>query len=207
MNDPLTRQCYSKEQAVLWPDVWGDSTMMYFVAALAIAVAVPQEKPVNPTGAALYDFSQRLNEYLKLREDLGHKLKPQTPTASASELQARQQALAAALRNARANAKPGDLIPTAVQKIIRNAVKADFARRQPEATRAALQEVPAGPLPGINSNYPEQAALATVPPLLLANLPRLPDNLQYRFFARHVVILDGDVEIVIDYVRDVLPPH
>jgi len=41
----------------------------------------------------------------------------------------------------------------------------------------------------------------------LANLPRLPDNLQYRFFGRHVLILDGDVEIMIDYVRNTLPPR
>ena len=181
--------------------------MMHFVAALAIAVAVPQEKPVNPTAAAVHEFSQRRNAYLKLREDLGRKLEPLAPTPSASELQARQQSLDAALRNARKNAKPGDLIPAAVQRTIRRTVRADFARRQPAAKRAALEEVPGGPLPGINTDYPEQAALPTVPPLLLANLPRLPDNLQYRFFSRHVVILDGDVEIVIDYVRDALPPH
>ena len=181
--------------------------MMHLVAALAIAVAVPQEKPVNPTAAALSDFSQRLNAYLKLREDLGNKLKPLAPTPRASELQARQQALAAALRNARKSARPGDLIPPPVQELIRQAVHADFTRRKPGDTRAALEEVPGGPLPGINGNYPEQAALATVPPLLLANLPPLPDNLQYRFFGRHVLILDGDVEIMMDYVRTMLPPR
>jgi hypothetical protein len=181
--------------------------VIHVVAVLVLAVGVPQEKPVNPTAAGLSEFSERLNAYLKLREDLGRKLEPLTPTTSASELQARQGALAAALRNARKNARPGDLIPVAVQGIVRKAVQADFARRQPAAKRAALEEVPRGPLPAINRNYPEQAALPTVPPLLLANLPRLPDNLQYRFFGRHVVILDGDVEIVIDYVRDALPPY
>jgi hypothetical protein len=35
----------------------------------------------------------------------------------------------------------------------------------------------------------------------------LPDNLQYRFFGRLVAILDGDVQIIIDYVADALPPH
>jgi hypothetical protein len=181
--------------------------MMHLVAVLALAVAFPQEKPVNSTAAAVHDFSQRLNAYLKLRQDLGRTLEPLAPTASASELQARQQSLAAALRNARKTAKPGDLIPPAVQALIREAVMADFARRQPAVKRAALEEVPVGLLPGVNRNYPERAALPTVPPLLLANLPSLPDNLQYRFFGRHVVILDGDVEIVIDYVRDALPPH
>jgi len=65
--------------------------MMHFVAALAIAVAVPQEKPVNPTAAALYDFSERLNAYLKLREDLGHKLEPLARTPSASRLSRRSR--------------------------------------------------------------------------------------------------------------------
>jgi hypothetical protein len=181
--------------------------MMHFIVALAMSIAVPQEKPVNPTPEALHDFSQRLNAYLKVREDLGHRLEPLAPTPSASQLQSRQQALAAALRNARRNARVGDLIPPSVQELIRQAVQADLTRRKPADTRAALAEVPEGPVPGINRNYPEQAALATVPPLLLANLPGLPDNLQYRFFGRHVVILDGDVEIVIDYVRNALPPH
>ncbi len=44
-----------------------------------------------------------------------------------------------------------------------------------------------------------------MPPLLLSKLPQLPDNLQYRFFGRHLVILDGDTQIIIDYVANVLP--
>jgi hypothetical protein len=44
-----------------------------------------------------------------------------------------------------------------------------------------------------------------MPPLLLGKLPKLPDNLQYRFVARDVVILDGDVQVVIDYIPGVLP--
>jgi hypothetical protein len=46
-----------------------------------------------------------------------------------------------------------------------------------------------------------------VPPLLLSTLPRLPDNLQYRFYGRHLVILDGDVQIIVDVIANVLPAH
>lgn len=171
---------------------------------MALAIAVLQA-PANPQAAALDEFTKRCEAYLELRQGLSKKLEPLAPTASASDLQARQQALAAALRTARQHAKPGDLIPAAVQQQIRATVKADMQRRAPAAKRAALEEVPGGALPGINKNYPEQAALPTVPALLLASLPPLPDNLQYRFFGRHIVILDGDVEIVIDYVRDAVP--
>jgi hypothetical protein len=179
--------------------------MMTMLATLALAGVIAQSAPVNPQAAALDEFSKRLKAYVALRADLAKKLEPLSPTGSASDLQARQDALAAALRVARARAKPGDLVPQPVRQQIRETVAADFRRRQPATQRAALEEVPTGPLPGINRNYPERAALPTVPPLLLQNLPTLPDNLQYRFFGRHIVILDGDVEIVVDYVQNVVP--
>jgi hypothetical protein len=179
--------------------------MTSILAAMTLTVFVVQTQAVNPQAAALAEFSKRLQAYLQLRADLGKKLEPMAPTGSASELEARQQSLAAGLRSARAHAKPGDLIPVAVQEQIRKTVSADFRRRTPATKNAALEEVPNGPLPGINKMYPERAALPTVPPLLLASLPQLPDNLQYRFFGRHIVILDGDVEIVVDYVQNALP--
>jgi hypothetical protein len=187
--------------------------MTHFLAALVIATVAAQTPPakkpasqaVNPQAAAQAEFQKRTEAYLELREELAKKLEPLSPTASASDLQARQQALAAALTTARANAKQGDMIPLAVQEQIRKTVLADFKGRARAATRATLAEVPQGALPGINKTYPEDSALPTVPALLLAKLPGLPDNLQYRFFGRHVVLLDGDTEIVVDYVRNCLP--
>ncbi|MGH9349402.1 MAG: hypothetical protein ACRD26_19300 [Vicinamibacterales bacterium] len=179
-------------------------TMTLVAATLAGAIAA-QAAPVNPQAAALSEFTKRLKEYLQLRDEIGRKLEPLECTASATELKVRQQALEAGLRAARAGARQGDLVPLPVQRQIREIVAADFRRREPAARRSALEEVPKGPLPGINRHYPDQAALPTVPPLLLASLPPLPDNLQYRFFGRHVVILDGDVRIVVDYVPEAVP--
>lgn len=178
--------------------------MAFIVATLMLGTIAPQA-PVNTRAAALDDFSRRLQAYFQLRAEAARNLEPLSTTPSAADLKRRQQALAAAVRAARDLAKPGDLIPLAVQRQIREAVAADFRRREPAAKQAALQEVPSGPLPGINRTYPEDAALPPVPPLLLANLPPLPDNLQYRFFGRHIVILDGDIEIVVDYVQNAVP--
>jgi len=179
--------------------------MTTILAALALVPAIAQATTANPQGAALNEFSNRLQAYLLLREELGRKLDPIASTVSASDLQARQRALAAALRGARAGAKQGDLIPLPVQEQIRETVISDFRGRTAAAKRASLEDVPIGAMPGINTDYPEEAALATMPALLLARLPRLPDNLQYRFFGRHVVIVDGDVAIVVDYVRNAVP--
>lgn len=161
----------------------------------------------NPQAVALAEFQKRMQGYLELRGTLAQKLKPLSSTADSAELAARQDTLAAAIREMRKGAKPGDVIPTRVAEQIRNTVVADLRRRNADTKRAVFEEVPDGARPVVNRTVSDNSALATVPPLLLNNLPPLPDNLQYRFMHRHVVLIDGDTRIIVDYIPDVLPPH
>jgi hypothetical protein len=163
---------------------------------------------VNALAVSLQEFKTRLDQYIRMRADFSSKLKPLLPTDDAATLAARQESLATAIKMARAKAKRGDLIPPRVAQLIATSVREDFKRRNPTAKVGVFEEVPdtsAASL--INKTYPAELALPTVPPLLLGNLPTLPDNLQYRFVGRDVAILDGDLQIVIDYVPRVLPPH
>lgn len=182
-----------------------------FASTLLVGpLAAQTQKPTvqaDERTAALKDFEKRLNGYIELREKLARELKPLSPTPNAADLAVRQESLAAALRLARKTARHGDLIPTAVATLLRDVVKTDFEQRKPDVRRAAFSEVPDAGTPIINRTYPASAALPTVPPLLLAKLPVLPDNLQYRFLQRHLVILDGDTQLILDYVSNVLPPH
>jgi hypothetical protein len=154
--------------------------------------------------AALQEFQKRLKAYLELRAGLSDKLEPLASTPDASELAVRQESLAAAIQTARKDARPGDVIPPAVAEQIRRVLVEDFRSRSPEARRAALGEVPDGLVVAVNRTYPKGGALPTMPPLLLGKLPPLPDNLQYRFADRHLVLLDGDTQLIVDYVSDVL---
>jgi hypothetical protein len=172
-----------------------------------VAARQAETPNANPQATALAEFQKRLQGYIDLRAQLAGKLKPLTPTADSAQLASRQDTLAAAIRDARKGAKPGDMIPTRVAGQIRNVIADDFRRRTPEAKRAVFEEVPDGVRPVINKSMPDTAALATVPPLLLAKLPVLPDNLQYRFMDRHVILMDGDTRIIVDYILNVLPPH
>ena len=189
--------------AKCWPFLVG------MIAAIPAAGQATQQPGtvVNAPAAALQDFTRRLQLYLALRASLADKLQPLAPTTSGGDLARQQAALATGVRAARAGAKPGDLIPPAIAAQIRGTVLEDFRRRTAADERATFSEVPAAGRPGINTTYPADAALPTVPPLLLMNLPRLPDNLQYRFYGRDIVLLDGDLQIILDYVTDALPPH
>ena len=173
---------------------------------LAASAAWAQAPASNAQGAALAEFQARLQQYLELRTSLAGKLRPMAVTNEAGEITARQEALGAAMRTARKAAKPGDLIPAPVAELIAKTVAEDFKRRRAAVDRAVLKEVP-NATPVINKVYPAPEELTTMPPLVLNKLPRLPDNLQYRYFGRSVVLFDGDLHIVVDYVPGVLPPH
>jgi hypothetical protein len=52
----------------------------------------------------------------------------------------------------------------------------------------------------INGRYPEDKPLSTVPPNILAVLPRLPDDIQYRFLGRHLILLDTRASVILDRI-------
>ena len=176
-------------------------------AAASPRTAARSGQNVNADAAALKEFQDRLQKYLDLRQRLADKLKPLSPTASAAKLASAQESLAAALRNVRKDAKPGDLISPRVADHIQRTVAEYFRGKDGPTKRAVFEEVPDGIRPVINRTMPDNAALATVPPVLLNNLPPLPDNLQYRFAGRHIVLLDGDTRLMMDYILNALPPH
>lgn len=183
-------------------------TLVSLAIAQTPSAPVVRGAGVNADAATLQDFQTRLDAYLKVRSGLAGSLNPLFQTPNAAELAKRQEALAAAIKAARINATRGDLIPPLVARLVARAVREDFQRRNPTAQMGVFEEVPTDKGASlINKTYPADAALPTMPALLLMNLPRLPDNLQYRFVGRDVVILDGDLQVVIDYVPNVLPVH
>jgi hypothetical protein len=175
------------------------------VPTVAYQTASTAGRPANQA-AALQTFEMRLKAYVDLRSRLARQQRPLSPTPSPGELTRRQQSLAAAIKTARATAKRGDVIPAVVAAQIVTTIRADLKTRSASDERATFAEVPNAPTPAINQTYPADA-LATVPPLMLTNLPRLPDNLQYRFYGRHMLLLDADAQIIVDYIPNVLPPH
>lgn len=149
-------------------------------------------------------FEQQLKEYVRLRTELAGRLAPLAPTANPWELARRQEDLAHALQTARKNARRGDVIPPLVADQMAAVVREDFAQRG-AAEQAALRALPGPARPFVNQRCPEDAELTPVPPLLLKKFPSLPDNLQYRFASQHLLLIDGDAQIIVDYVPNVLP--
>jgi hypothetical protein len=120
------------------------------------------------------------------------------------EITARERALAAAIQQARADARPGDIFVPGVVELLRRLVAEDFERRDPLERQAMLDELPAfTPVP--NQVYPPEFPLNTFPPALLKQLPELPPELEYRFAGRDLLIRDVAANLIVDVARDVVP--
>ena len=156
---------------------------------------------------ALADLSARLEAYLAVRQVAVQTVPALTVTNDRAATIAAADALAAAIARARARALPGDIITPPVAAAIRSAIAAGCAGRFDALRRTIAEdlEVPLPP-PAVNDRWPIGAPLPTMPPDVLEALPPLPPTLEYRFMDGALVLLDIDANLIVDFVRDAIPP-
>lgn len=147
--------------------------------------------------AALEEFKQRVQTYVALRSKAERGLPARRVTRDPAELEAAERRLAERIREARASAKQGEIFVPPIESGIKRLLVL-------EADRATLESI-ATDNPGefdfdVNSRYPDGIPLSTVPPNILATLPRLGDDLEYRFVGRHLIMRDRRANVVIDHI-------
>ena len=167
--------------------------------------AIAQERaPVNPNAAALKGFADRVKEYVALQKKVDDGLPKLTGKDDPSEIEAHRAAMSGRMKIARASAKRGDLFGSA-EPVLMTVIKEDAHLRSLREARAAMEEVPKFDPPAVNTAYPEKAALATVPPLLLDALPRLPEGLEYRFMGNDLILRDTKANLIADFINNAAP--
>jgi hypothetical protein len=179
-------------------------TLQLGLVMLALTLPPVHAQNVNPRGQAIFEFQKRLADYVSLHKREAGKLPKLKETDSPQDISTREKLLGEAIRAARVGAKPGDLYQP-VADIVRAIVKEDWRRRSPAERKALLTEVPKGLRVVPNIVYPTTLPLATSPPALIEALPRLPDELEYRFLGRHLILRDVKANIVVDVLEGVIP--
>ena len=161
----------------------------------------PQIK-VQIWGATFVDFNTRVQAYDELRRELEKGLPPLTTTDNPSEIRKALRERAKKIRAARSHAREGDIFTPAISDSFRRALVDEV---DPGTCFAILDDNPGEFKHRITGSYPDGAPLSTVPANVLAVLPKLPDDLQYRFVGRHLVLLDGRSGLILDRIRFVIP--
>ena len=180
----------------------GSSVALVTVSVLwaGLALRAFSQEPRRPDfsvqiwGERSAEFTARVRSYAELRSELERGLPPLRVTEDAAAILRRTRALARKVRDARAQAKPGDIFTSDARAEFRKALL-----KMDAATCAAVFDDNPGSLDiPINGRYPTHSPLSTMAPNVLASLPSLPQDLEYRFAGRQLLLVDTRAGIVID---------
>jgi hypothetical protein len=103
-------------------------------------------------------------------------------------------------------AKPGEIFTKEIRAYFRRQLEGVFAGPEGRKLKAAIMDENPGPIRLlVNGRYPDGVPLTTMPPQVLAALPKLPPELEYRFIGDRLVLLDEPAHLVVDFIQDALP--
>ena len=180
----------------------GLTCLLAFAASAAVAL---RAQTVNPDAAAVKAFGERVQAYVDLRHRVTQRLVHPALPASAAEIERFKRQLVQGIQEERRSAQEGDIFTSDIAPQFREIIRADIKSRDVEDALAAVAEVSPRLALYVNEPWPHDLPRATVPPRLLASLYPLPEGIEYRFLARHLVLLDSDADLIIDLVRNVIP--
>lgn len=167
----------------------------------------PQSQAANPDAPILRDFHDRIEQYMALHRKVAKEVPRLKETDDPGKIDATQTAIAAKIREARAGAGPGEIFTPDIRRVFRRLMYPELTGPDAAGTKAALREEKSEmkhvPL-AVNAEYPDTAPLPTVPPNLLAALPTLPEDLEYRIVGRNLILHDIDANIIVDYIENAI---
>jgi hypothetical protein len=162
---------------------------------------------VNPDAGAMAEFKARVDKYADLHQQLARGSAAQKETADPAKLNAAKAALAAKVQAARAEARHGDIFTPTIRPVFRRLLAPELKGSDGRDAKAVIRDD--GPAPGtvpfkVNAKYPDDQPLPTVPANLLLTLPPLPAPLEYRIVGQHLLLLDTEADLIVDYILNAI---
>ena len=178
---------------------------LFFLAVGVLASSTNKEQKEDEAG--FKEFSDRVQDYVKLQKSVEASLPAMNSTDLPEMIAAHQQALARRIREARPKAKVGDIFTESAREAFRRVIRRAFQGPDGDNARATMQQgAPVKELHlKVNGIYPEGAPYTTVPPTLLSTFPKLPEEVAYRIVSRDLVLIDVKANMVIDLIHEIIP--
>jgi len=163
--------------------------------------APAQPTRVNADALSSLLFVRRVDAYVALHRKLEATLPELPGHPTAVQLDRHAESLARLIGEARSHAKKGDVLQQDTRAYLRRQIARALAGPDgPEMRRSIMEENPGKVQLRANSRYPEGVPVTTMPPSVLAALPRLPDHVEYRFIGERLILLDVHAQLVVDYM-------
>jgi hypothetical protein len=152
---------------------------------------------VQVWGDTVTDFNTRVRNYFELRSKLERGLPALTVTDDPAEIRLAQFALAKEIRVARSGAGQGEFFTLTMSVEFKRVL---LLTMNAETWAAIMDDNPGEFRHQINGTYPDGKPFSTVPGTILALLPQLPDDIQFRFLGRHLILYDLRANVILDRI-------
>lgn len=168
-----------------------------------------QQVAATVTEAPVLDtFNQRVDAYMRVHNEVERKMSVQWSFDNAEDMFEAVAAMQDGIRAARPDARRGAIFTDDVGALIRTRLEARLAacHQTVEDLLAFINEErqPGARKPSIYKPFPWELGSAMVPTILPV-LPVLPDELEYRFADRDLVLIDIHANLVVDILVNALP--
>ena len=173
----------------------------------AVQPPVTEARAMSTADAqALAEFNDRVTKYADLHRRLEATLPDLPKESNPTTIDAHQRALEKLIKAERKNAKPGDILTPATRTHFRQLLARVFAGKEGAALRGTIMDENPGKMAlTVNSRYPDEVPLSTVPPQVLSSLPKLPPELEYRFIGDRLILLDVHSHTIADFMDKAVP--
>src|SRR5262245_30913664 len=181
------------------------SALLASLAASIPGAVTSQKKqpPVNPDAAAIAEFLKRVDEYVALHKKLEATLPPLPKQTTPQQMDAHERALSKLIQSARASAKPGDIFLPPMQQLVRRLLAPVFTGRAGKQIKSEItdKEYKGNVKLTVNGRYPDEVPVSTMPPQVLQALPKLPEELEYRFVQTSLILFDPRGHVIPDFIE------
>ncbi len=162
---------------------------------------------VNPDAALVEEFQNHVADYMKLRKSAEAAVneKPLKPTESQERIRHHQHELREAIVAQRAGAVPGNMFTSEIAAEFRRLIGIAYQAEAKHIRESLKRAEPLKLRVHVNKEYPDDKPLQTMPPSLLANLPQLPPELEYRIVGRDLILRDVGANLIVDIIPRVIP--
>jgi len=172
---------------------------------IALLLMLAQVK-INPDSAIIQTFEQRVADYVKMRKAALDGMPSPARTMKHGELLREQHEIADRIRNARPDARQGDICSPEIAGELRRLIGLALSAGDETRIEKTIRRSDAVPVQmKINGPFPDRLPQPSMPPTLLLNLPSLPPDLDYRLVGRSLVLRDTLAGIIVDFVPGALP--
>ena len=175
----------------------------------ALVISLHAARATQSTEASVpevAEFQKRAQEYVALHKKVEGGITPLPNEATPEQIDGALVQLSQGIVKARAAAKVGDIFQPAMQAWVRKTLQRAFSGPDGKDLRASiLDENPIGATVRVNGPYPDSIPLSTMPPKVIEALPKLPEELEFRFVGDRLILFDHHAHIIVDYVDRALP--